>query len=56
MTDTDDSDSMLEAFSRKTTATRNLHSLEGKGKKEGKSAPSDNEDEDDRPPFEPGLF
>ncbi len=55
MAETDDSDYMLEAFSRKIIATRNLRSLESKSKKEGKAAPSEDEEEN-RPPFKPSSF
>ena len=52
MAETDDPDSLLEAFSRKITAVRNLRSLEGKSKKEGRAAPSE-DDEEHKPPFKP---
>ena len=56
MAGTGDSDSMLEAFSRKIIAVRNLRSLEGKSKKEVRRTDSESksdEDENDRPPFKP---
>lgn len=59
MAETDDADSLLEAFSRKTIARLNLRSLDGEvGKQVGRSdldSESD-EDENDRPPFKPSSF
>ena len=55
MAETDDADSMLEAFSRKIIATRNLRSLEGKSTKTGKTVPSE-DDEENKPPFKPSSF
>lgn len=56
MAETDDPDSMLEAFSRKVIARRNLRSLSGDGAKEtGRSDSESDEDENDRPPFKPST-
>ena len=56
MAETDDPDSILEAFSRKVIARRNLRSLEGKSAEEiGGSGSESDEDENDRPPFEPST-
>lgn len=53
MTETDDSDFILEAFSRKIIARRNLRSLEGKSTKTEETVPSEDED---KPPFKPSSF
>ena len=54
MAETDDPDSLLEAFSRKIVARRNLRSLEGESAKQaGGSDSESDEDESDRPPFKP---
>ena len=54
MAETEDSDFMLESFSRKTIARSNLRSLNGDSAKEvGRSESKSEEDESERPPFEP---
>ena len=52
MREIEDSDFILEAFSRKVIARRNLRSLEGKSTKTEKTVPSEGEEED-KPPFKP---
>ena len=55
MVETDDPASILEAFSRKVIARRNLRSLEGKSTETEKIVPSEDEEED-KPPFKPSSF
>ncbi|MDE0343618.1 MAG: hypothetical protein OXK82_10705 [Deltaproteobacteria bacterium] len=54
MAETDDADSLLEAFDKKAIARRNLRSLSGDSAKEmGGSDSESEEDESDRPRFKP---
>ena len=46
-------DALLSKFNQSITTSKNLRSLDKKGKVKSKTKNADDED-DDRPPFEPG--
>ena len=56
MAETNDSDSVLEAFRRKVTARRNLRSLEAQDENARDAKKPFEENEKDKPPFKPSSF